>query len=70
MHHLIRPETKSWPWRDIVELYSSAKLTNGTDRLAALSGIAQRQHEITGDEYVAGMWKKRLVQQFGWDIQI
>jgi hypothetical protein len=66
MNPLIRPETKSWPWRDIVELYSSAKLTNGTDKLPALSGIAQRQHEITGDEYVAGMWKKRLVKQLGW----
>ncbi|KAM0809248.1 putative Heterokaryon incompatibility protein-domain-containing protein [Seiridium cardinale] len=66
--HLVCPEDKSWNWLDIVRNYSKANLTLTSDRLPALSGIAKRQHEITGHHYLAGMWKQNLVYQLPWAI--
>lgn len=66
---LMRPVHKPWPWPEIVWHYARASLSYGTDRLPALSGIASRQHEITGDQYLAGMWKKSLIYQLVWRVQ-
>lgn len=53
----------SWRWEDIVEHYSHLQLSKDTDKLPALSGMARLFHEWRGDdEYVAGNWKKNLVQ--------
>ncbi|KAI0124368.1 heterokaryon incompatibility protein-domain-containing protein, partial [Xylariales sp. AK1849] len=64
--HAVRPEDQAWDWAEIVLQYSGAKLTNGSDRLPALSGIANRQQEITNDSYLAGMWRERLIAQLCW----
>jgi hypothetical protein len=63
---MVCPEGTPWIWMDIVEHYSRASLTYGADKLPALAGIAKRQHEATGDDYVAGMWKNGLMKQLGW----
>lgn len=34
----------------------------------ALSGIATRQHEATGDQYLAGMWRDGLIWQLAWRV--
>lgn len=44
-------------WYHIVELYTRRQLTEGKDRLPALSGLASRFRQILGDEYVAGLWR-------------
>ena len=36
------------------------------DRLPAFSGIAQLFVEVTGDEYVAGLWRSRIIDQLVW----
>ncbi|CAH0036598.1 unnamed protein product [Clonostachys solani] len=54
------------PWLDVMCQYSEAKLTYPSDRLPALSGIAARQHEITGDKYLAGLWEKDLIPSLLW----
>ncbi|KAK9423955.1 putative Heterokaryon incompatibility protein-domain-containing protein [Seiridium unicorne] len=66
--HDLRPEDKAWSWPDIVTHYSAAQLTYGSDKLPALSGIASRQHEITHDDYLAGLWRQALTSQLGWGI--
>lgn len=63
---LVRPEHVAWDWDRIVTQYSAADLTISTDRLPALSGIAERQSAITGDDYLAGMWRKDLELQLLW----
>lgn len=63
---LVCPEGEAWSWCDIVKNYSKAHLTHRADKLPALSGVARRQHEATGDEYLAGMWRKGLMKQLGW----
>ena len=66
--HLVQAEDKAWNWGEIVRHYSGAALTFGTDRLPALSGIATRQREATGDDYLAGMWRRDLVMQLSWAL--
>jgi hypothetical protein len=54
-------------WSKIVEEYSKKNLTKESDRLIALYGIAQSiKQQYTHDEYVAGMWKKHLLNQLLW----
>ncbi|KAH8665081.1 hypothetical protein BGZ60DRAFT_529425 [Tricladium varicosporioides] len=37
------------------------------DRLPALSGLARRFQEVTGDKYLAGLWKKNLCRELMWE---
>jgi hypothetical protein len=53
-------------WRAIVENYSSRSLTNEEDRLVALSGIAKRYEKILVDEYIAGLWRSRIITEILW----
>jgi hypothetical protein len=53
-------------WMDIVQQYTKLQLTFQSDRLIAISGIAQQRQETHGDVYLAGLWRKDLVQQLLW----
>lgn len=68
---LLRHRDQPWEWLDIVQNFSKAQLTNGHDRLPALSGIASRQHEVTGakSKYLAGLWSDSLYEQLTWNLR-
>ncbi|KAK8848965.1 HET-domain-containing protein [Apiospora arundinis] len=53
-------------WQQIVEFYSTCKLTVPTDKLVAIGGIARAFHERTGSKYVAGLWTDSLLQGLAW----
>jgi hypothetical protein len=53
-------------WNDIVSIYTSGALTFPTDKLVALGGLAAQMQRISKGEYLAGMWRERLVDQLGW----
>jgi len=54
-------------WRKIVMLYSSLRLTQLSDRLPALSGIANRVGQIrTAEQYMAGLWTDSLILDLLW----
>jgi hypothetical protein len=53
-------------WRDIVHEYSSRALSAAGDKLNALEGIVQELRRQTGDEYLAGLWKNRLLSELSW----
>ena len=55
-------------WNDLLERYSSCELTYNKDRLPALSGIVQLFADVTGDEYLFGLWRSRLVEQLVWRV--
>lgn len=65
---LVVDEDKPLDWRGIVEQYSQANLTYGSDRLPALSGVAVRQQQVTGGQYLAGMWRESLITQLPWEL--
>ncbi|KAI1753686.1 heterokaryon incompatibility protein-domain-containing protein [Xylaria castorea] len=56
-------------WLNIVEKYSQCALTNPSDKLFAIAGIAQLFRDATGDEYVAGLWKSRLIEMLDWRVE-
>jgi hypothetical protein len=55
-------------WNELIQAYSECTLTRPSDKLVALSGMADLFQEVTGDEYLAGLWKSRLTQSLGWCI--
>lgn len=66
---LVCPEDQAWNWDLIISQYSRADLTEPEDKLPALAGIARRQQEATGHQYLTGMWKESLVTDLTWGIQ-
>ncbi|KAL1637221.1 hypothetical protein SLS58_009408 [Diplodia intermedia] len=66
-----RSEEMSWihdSWCAIVESYSRAKLTKSEDRPIAIAGLAMKMQLALGDDYVAGLWRSRLVTQLYWSV--
>ena len=47
-------------WMNVVEEYSQRELTNGSDKLLAISGIAEYWTRTVKDEYLAGLWRSHL----------
>lgn len=54
-------------WAALVELYSDCHLTRASDKLAALSGLANQLENRVDDVYMFGLWKKDLYQQLCWE---
>jgi hypothetical protein len=53
-------------WYDLVQGYTSRDLTFETDKLPAISGLAEKIRQVTGDEYLAGLWKNDLATSLCW----
>jgi hypothetical protein len=53
-------------WRSLVENYTRRRLTVASDRLPALSGIAQKFKDTWADEYYAGHWKRQFIPLLSW----
>ncbi|KAF1980728.1 HET-domain-containing protein [Aulographum hederae CBS 113979] len=51
-----RSDSRSSPWADVVEAYSTTSLTNRSDKLAAIAGIARTIERATGEVYLSGVW--------------
>jgi hypothetical protein len=54
-------------WHRLVEQYSFLQLTKATDRLPALSGLAQRASLFLGT-YLAGLWSVNLLSDLMWRV--
>ncbi|KAL5378732.1 hypothetical protein DPSP01_008955 [Paraphaeosphaeria sporulosa] len=55
-------------WMHLVKTYSRSAFTCPVDRLIAMSGIASKFKKHTGDEYLAGLWRSRLVEGLNWIV--
>jgi hypothetical protein len=53
-------------WYEIVESYSRGRLSFGTDKLVALSGIQKEVERCTGYTYMDGLWKEHLLTDLLW----
>ncbi|KAK8074472.1 HET-domain-containing protein [Apiospora hydei] len=53
-------------WEQLVMLYGAANLTYRQDRFPALAGIARAIAKVTGDEYVAGLWRRNIELHLCW----
>jgi hypothetical protein len=57
-------------WNVVVEVYSRARLTKPEDKAVAVAGLAQLVQNRTGDQYIAGLWKKNFLRQLLWHVQL
>lgn len=57
-------------WQGLTYLYRGLIFTRPSDKLHAFSGIAKLFQEVTGQEYLAGLWKSRIIEQLDWYITI
>ncbi|KAH6857469.1 heterokaryon incompatibility protein-domain-containing protein, partial [Alternaria rosae] len=46
--------------------YSGCALTYPTDKLVAIQGIANRISQMTGDNFVEGIWQGHLIEELCW----
>ncbi|PMD21795.1 HET-domain-containing protein [Hyaloscypha hepaticicola] len=53
-------------WRRIVVAYSPLALTVSSDKLPALSGLAEKRCVSTNQKYLAGLWESTLVTDLLW----
>ncbi|KAI7565330.1 hypothetical protein KC343_g3653 [Hortaea werneckii] len=53
-------------WSYAVQTFSEMRLTRPTDRLPAISAIASVIQAETGDQYLAGLWRRGLLKQLAW----
>lgn len=49
-----------------MRLFTGGKLTFPADKMVAISGLAKQAHEETGDQYLAGLWRKDIELQLLW----
>ena len=57
-------------WRKLISDYSKKELTFETDILPALSGLASLVQAATGDQYLAGIWRRDLPAALQWVPEI
>ncbi|OIW24848.1 HET-domain-containing protein [Coniochaeta ligniaria NRRL 30616] len=56
-------------WRLMLSDYTQRGITRRSDLLPALSGLAARMQELHGAEYLAGLWRDRLLEDLCWTTQ-
>lgn len=56
-------------WRNLLQKYSSCALTKPEDRFPAFAGLAKLFQEVTGDEYLAGLWRSRFLDGLDWRVR-
>ncbi|KAI1450271.1 heterokaryon incompatibility protein-domain-containing protein [Annulohypoxylon stygium] len=66
------PSEQGWQmrktWAKLVDDYSSCDLTEKSDKLIALSGLASEVQNITNDKYMFGLWRNDLWKQLCWKL--
>jgi hypothetical protein len=70
----LRPQDHLEDWHDVVNVHTSRKLSVSTDRLPALSGIAERykktlQNGMMSLDYCAGLWRQYLPRDLFWSVE-
>ncbi|KAK0732301.1 heterokaryon incompatibility protein-domain-containing protein, partial [Lasiosphaeris hirsuta] len=55
-------------WDAIIADFSSRALTQASDRLPAVAGLAQEVARATGATYLAGLWDRNLLRWLCWNV--
>jgi hypothetical protein len=66
-----RKDLTSIPWIDLVEQYTMREMSESSDKLIAISAVAQRLVSVTEGKwgrYYAGVWEERFFEQLLWTM--
>ena len=53
-------------WYQLLDSYGQRELTDPSDKLAAISGIARAYGDMLNDQYVAGLWRGSIIEGLCW----
>lgn len=53
-------------WRCLVSDYCLKSISNPSDKLPAIAGVARRLHELNNDKYIAGLWRGSILDDLLW----
>lgn len=53
-------------WFNLVNVYTHRRLTLPSDKILAISGIAERYGKVFGDQYCAGIWRSTFARALYW----
>jgi hypothetical protein len=53
-------------WRNVIGEYSHRQISFLTDRFSAISAVAKKIQDISGDDFCAGIWKSDIAHQLLW----
>lgn len=53
-------------WQRAVEIFSHRRLSRQTDRLPAIAALASCIGRTRADQYLAGLWRSKLIEQLAW----
>lgn len=56
-------------WDEAIKFYSGTNITQDTDRLIAISGLARAIHHKIGVDYKAGLWDFHFERQLMWKVK-
>ncbi|USP74781.1 HET-domain-containing protein [Curvularia clavata] len=59
-------EERRQAWAALVDFYSNCNFSRLSDKMIALTGLAEDMRHAMGDVYLAGLWKKDLHKQLCW----
>ena len=56
-------------WNSTINVYSRRQLSVATDKLPAISAFAEQYGTLSGDTYIAGLWKRHIGSTLMWSCQ-
>ena len=65
-HTVNRRDAFSFSWQAMVESYTTCTLTEEQDKLIAIQGLVNIYKAFEDDDYLAGLWRKRLPSALMW----
>ncbi|KAJ8515204.1 hypothetical protein ONZ45_g7340 [Pleurotus djamor] len=57
-------------WFRVVAEYTRRQMTEPSDRLVALAGVAEMFGLIFATDYLAGLWRKTLLEDLSWEVPV
>lgn len=61
-------KTKYQVWNGILKAYARCALTKPSDKFVAISGVAKDSAKAIDDEYLAGLWRRNLINGLLWTV--
>ncbi|KAH9223101.1 heterokaryon incompatibility protein-domain-containing protein [Leptodontidium sp. 2 PMI_412] len=56
-------------WCQIVETFSLCGITDPSDKISAITGVAKKMNNVFGDTFHAGLWGSRFLEGLAWEVK-
>ena len=63
------PEAYWSRWHTILSKCALCDMRRPNDKFLALGGAASQLHQLSGSEYLAGLWEHHLIHDLLWEVR-